>query len=302
MQKILLAIAAILVIIVGVYIVSSSLHAPAPVSMQPTPVASARYLCEESKAIIASYFSGPSTPGTSGVPPVPGGHVDLLLSDGRSVSLPQTISASGIRYANADASLVFWSKGDGAFVTENGEQTYRNCIAIAPDPGGLKQMYASGTRGFSIRYPDGFTVDPAYQYQALGPGKAIEGVSFTIPASMASGTNLAPDTRLSVEELPDAPDCSADLYLGQGLRGPVTSTIDGIEVSVASSTDAGVGNRYEEEVYAIPGTRPCIAIRYFIHSNVIENYPPGAVQAFDRQAVLDAFNAIRGTLIIQPVY
>lgn len=59
--------------------------------------------------------------------------VRLALSDGRTMTLPQTISASGARYASADESFVFWNKGDGAFVQEEGDMvTYGECV------GGLK--------------------------------------------------------------------------------------------------------------------------------------------------------------------
>ena len=56
--------------------------------------------------------------------------VDLVLSDGRSMALPQTMSGSGIRYANEDETFVFWSKGDTAFVTEgaDGKETFSDCV------------------------------------------------------------------------------------------------------------------------------------------------------------------------------
>ena len=57
--------------------------------------------------------------------------VDLELSDGRAMTVPQAISASGARYANADESFVFWNKGDGAFIQENGTTTFSDC-AIRP--------------------------------------------------------------------------------------------------------------------------------------------------------------------------
>jgi len=50
--------------------------------------------------------------------PVPTGSVSLVLSDKREMILKQTISASGIRYANPDESFIFWSKGNGAFISE----------------------------------------------------------------------------------------------------------------------------------------------------------------------------------------
>lgn len=53
--------------------------------------------------------------------------VSLMLSDGRSLVLPQVRSGSGARYANADESVVFWNKGHTAFIDENGRRTYRRC-------------------------------------------------------------------------------------------------------------------------------------------------------------------------------
>lgn len=54
---------------------------------------------------------------------------ELNLSDGRSVLLLRAMSASGIRYTNADESLVFWNKGNTAFIQEGEISTYDNCLA-----------------------------------------------------------------------------------------------------------------------------------------------------------------------------
>jgi len=53
----------------------------------------------------------------------------LKLSDGREIVLPHAISADGARYANAEESIVFWNKGDTAFIIENGKETYSACKA-----------------------------------------------------------------------------------------------------------------------------------------------------------------------------
>jgi membrane-bound inhibitor of C-type lysozyme len=53
--------------------------------------------------------------------------VFLSLSDGRRMELPRTVSGSGARYADADESVVFWNKGDGAFLQERGRTTYDGC-------------------------------------------------------------------------------------------------------------------------------------------------------------------------------
>jgi membrane-bound inhibitor of C-type lysozyme len=261
------------------------------------PVATATFSCNGGKDITAAFYSGSSTTSTNPAqPPTPGGSVQLTLADGRSMTLPQTVSADGARYASADESIVFWNKGNGVTFTENGQPTYMGCIRVAADPGGLPKIYSNGTQEFSIRYPEGSTVDEGYQYQALGPGKNIGGIKFSIPASVASGTNLSPDSYLSVEEIPQASSCSAALFLDQGAMAHAVS--DGATTySVASTTGAGAGNRYEETVYALPGTNPCVAVRYFIHYGVIGNYPAGSVKEFDRAALLAQFDAMRRTLI-----
>ncbi len=63
--------------------------------------------------------------------------VDVYLNDGQvdsdgvELSLPHVISGSGARYANADESLVFWNKGNTAFLEENGTTTYVNCVTTS---------------------------------------------------------------------------------------------------------------------------------------------------------------------------
>lgn len=55
--------------------------------------------------------------------------VDLVLPHDRRVSLPHAMSGSGARYANQDESLVFWNKGNTAFVEERGKTTIDGCVA-----------------------------------------------------------------------------------------------------------------------------------------------------------------------------
>lgn len=97
-----------------------------------TLIATVSYSCDAGKAIAASLYDGPSQPPKGeGQPPVPGGSAHVTLSDGRTLDLMQTISADGVRYANADESFVFWTKGNGAFVMEGNAQTYQNCVEAA---------------------------------------------------------------------------------------------------------------------------------------------------------------------------
>jgi membrane-bound inhibitor of C-type lysozyme len=62
--------------------------------------------------------------------------VALELSDGRHLTVPHAISADGARYANADETFVFWTRGQGAFIEEGPQATsgsaqattYADCV------------------------------------------------------------------------------------------------------------------------------------------------------------------------------
>lgn len=80
------------------------------------PSKTVTFECRESKSIIATFY------------PMDDKFVDVKLSDGKNIKLPRALSASGARYATSDEALVFWNKGDTAFVTEGGNETYSNCV------------------------------------------------------------------------------------------------------------------------------------------------------------------------------
>ncbi|MCL5017247.1 MAG: MliC family protein, partial [Patescibacteria group bacterium] len=211
------------------------------------------YMCNGGKKLTAQYFENASKPiAIPGQPPIPSGRVMVALDDGRSLNLPRTISADGLRYANNDESFVFWSKNNGVLILENGqEKNYTGCIEIAPNDtkNDLDQIYESGAKGFSIRYPQGYTLNESFQNQ-LSPNKKISGVQFKIPASLAEGTNLAPDSYVSVEQIPNAQNCAANIFLYASKIKTINITEGGNDYSVASTTDAAAGNRYQETIYA----------------------------------------------------
>src|ERR1035437_1349514 len=76
----------------------------------------------------------------------------------------------------------------------------------------LPQVYSNSAMGFSLHLPSGYTVNESYRYQEFGPGKDISGIKFTIPATMATGTNLGSDSYMSIEEIPKIQDCTAALF------------------------------------------------------------------------------------------
>jgi membrane-bound inhibitor of C-type lysozyme len=77
----------------------------------------AHFSCADSKLVDATFINGTRS------------SVKLALSDGRKLSLPQARSGSGARYATKDESVVFWNKGDTAFLEEAGKTTYAGCVA-----------------------------------------------------------------------------------------------------------------------------------------------------------------------------
>lgn len=258
------------------------------------------YQCDNRRSIEASFYRGETkTSAEPDKPPTPGGSATVTLSDGRILNLKQTISADGVRYANADDSFVLWSKGNGALVLENNiEKSYIGCIMVAQEPSGSKlpQIYHNSQMGFSLRLPDGYKIDESYTYQPAAD-KKISGVKFTVPEETATGTNLASDSYLSVELIPRAQKCSADLFLIAPNVVAKEIEENGTTYSFASSTDAGLGNRYEETIYALPGINPCLGIRYFVHYGVFENYAPGMVHEFNKNTLLKQLDQIRRTLV-----
>jgi hypothetical protein len=154
--------------------------------------------------------------------------------------------------------------------------------------------YATTT--FSVVYPSDYTLDQTYVNTQVNPKKPIHGLKFTIPMRVATGTNLSNDTYISIESLPRAKICTGDIYLAANVK-PLSFSENGVQYSVATSSDAGAGNLYEETVYAFAGSSPCTAVRYFIHSTQLANYPTGTVQAFDRSALLNAFDTIRRSIV-----
>ena len=160
--------------------------------------------------------------------------------------------------------------------------------------------YATSSMGFSVVYPKEFKTDESYAYDQFGPKKLIHGVKFLIPDTMATGTNLSShDTGISVEQLPHALRCTGDIYLKANVRAK-PQTISGINYSVASSSEAGAGNFYEEAVYALADSKPCTAVRYFIHSANIANFPAGTVREFDKDALKKSLDSIRDSLLLAP--
>ncbi len=165
---------------------------------------------------------------------------------------------------------------------------------IVETPIETTRTYTSSTLGYSMTYPAAFVPsDHTYEFSET---KNIDGgFKVTVPQEFATGTNLSADSYVAVEQLPNARACTGDIFV----RANVTASEvedGGVTYSVASSTEGAAGNRYEEWVYAIKDSAPCTAVRYYIHSTAIENYPEGTVTEFNREALLSEFDGMRRSL------
>ncbi len=100
----------VVVIVFGLW--WTNLSTPSKNAPTPTPIVT--YSCDNKKTIEATYLNT-------------AGQVALKLSDGRIMTLDHAMSADGARYATPDESIVFWSRGDTAFMTEGDKTTYQNC-------------------------------------------------------------------------------------------------------------------------------------------------------------------------------
>ena len=79
------------------------------------PIAKAKFTCADNKIIESVFYK----------------NVAQIETDSLGVLyLPQTISASGARYASNNDSVVFWNKGETAFITEGNPNspTYKDCV------------------------------------------------------------------------------------------------------------------------------------------------------------------------------
>jgi membrane-bound inhibitor of C-type lysozyme len=77
------------------------------------PIAKAKFICEGDKAITAAFYDR---------------EVYIELPYRQNLYLPQTISGSGARYADKGETIVFWNKGNTAFIEQNGTTTFSGCV------------------------------------------------------------------------------------------------------------------------------------------------------------------------------
>jgi hypothetical protein len=159
------------------------------------------------------------------------------------------------------------------------------------------RIYGDAKLGFSVAYPAKWRVDRAHVYPTPIDDTRIVGVAFMIPPKLALHTNLSTDSYLSIESAPSTDTCKPNAFLATS-DTQRDEDHGSLLWSVATSGDAGAGNLYDETVYALKGSHPCLAIRYFVHSTNVGNYTPGTVKQFDRAGLFGTFDRIRSTFAL----
>ena len=230
--------------------------------------------------------------------------VALAFSDGTNLTLPQTMSGSGIRYeaTSTGSDLLFTGKGDTGSFTDSASTTdlrYATCLAAdvaASDAPGY-DTYENLGKSFTFSFPTDFEVTgvapgygPGWSAPATTTGMVL--AKIYVPQSYEPGTNFG-DAWFTVGASGDpqaVADCTKDLAGNQASSSPVT--IGDTTFTKLLFGGAGAGNRYDTTSYRAVRDGQCYAIEYTVHYGVLENYPKGAVQAFDEAKITSALDEV----------
>jgi membrane-bound inhibitor of C-type lysozyme len=278
------AIIAILAIIVAVYLYTAGSKGATPSTGSPsaTSTVALEYYCNGGGTMQATFDNDEGT-------------LSLALSDGRSLSLAQAVSGSGIRYegtTTAGTAAEFTGKGDYGGLAEGSSTAYASCIAahVAPSDAPGYDTYADQSGTFTFSFPTNFAVaagDMGYTqgWAAFATTSGMTLAKITVPGSVQPGTNFG-DATFSVGT---SADPSAVALCGSnpsGSRGTATTTsLGGTPFTKLTFSDAAAGNRYDTTSYRVVRDGQCYAVEYTIHYGVLENYPKGSVKAFDEQGL-----------------
>lgn len=293
----------VIVVIIAIIVLSAVLI-KSPKNSNPIAASDAttHYFCEE--GTIDAVFSKDK--------------VDLALSDGRSITLSQAVSGSGIRYEKD--SIVFIGKGDDAFLTENDKTTFSNCVAgtvtddvddatpvkdSASATGGNVSVtagtstFVSNSANVTFMYPKGFTVSSSgvgynsdWRINTTETGKLL--VKITSPKDYAptKKTNLS-NVTFTVGTSSDKNAIANCLAVENGETRVGIVTIGGVDFTKTVFGDAGAGNLYNTTSYRAVKNGMCYTIETTVHSTNLGVYAPEqGIKQFDQTAINNALSKI----------
>lgn len=229
----------------------------------------------------------------------------LMLSDGMTLSLPQTISASGIRYESTSTGndIVFASEGSSATLSNSASTTdmrYATCTAAHVTPANTfgYENYTDQSGTFSFIFPAVFLVSGTVMgySQSWSQGATTTGMELAhidVPQSYEPGTNFG--NAWFTVGVSSNPSAIATCLMNTSGMPPATTTqvtINGVSFTKMTFTGAGAGQRYVTTSYRTVHADMCYAIEYTIHYGVLQNYPKGAVTQFNEQKIQSALDQV----------
>ncbi len=263
----------ILLVIVGYSIDHKSVVAPVvpPAPAAPVAISTATFACDGGSTIAANFYTG---------------SVDLTLSDGRKLTLPQVMGADGAQYRQGD--IFFANKGDQAFMEENGTNTYNNCITgTAGTTADGRKVFGDQGKLFTFTYPQAFTIAGGGIGYTENWKTNTDGTlglilaQVNVPQSYQPKTNFV-DATFTVGTSVDPKAIASCLKDSSAGTAKSAVTINGIKYEKFVSTDAGAGNRYETTSYRTVQNDQCFALEYTIHYTELANFGTGSgVAAFN---------------------
>lgn len=226
--------------------------------------------------------------------------VALTLSDGRSMTLPQVRSGSGIRYESTSTSAVpgtdvaFSSKGSDAFLMEGSKTTYDNCVGgtTTSANGQGTKTFTDQDKTFSFEYSPVFSISgggigytQSWMQNSTDQGLLL--VKATLPRSFEPKTNFSDATfTVGTSPSPDAvTKCLTAPASGNGVQKSQVM-LNGVQYTKFITSDAGAGNFYQTTSYRTMRDGQCYVVEYTIHSTNIGNYSPDqGIKAFNQAKV-----------------
>ncbi len=161
-------------------------------------------------------------------------------------------------------------------------------------------LYKSDLHKFSVQHLQYSGITEGYYFEFPGSSVRNLGVAFPMPTNFIAGTNLASDSRTSIEV---SKECNPVVLVSNPNVKEFSRTIGGYTFRAATSSDAGAGNFYEEHVYATVSPRvagECYVGRLFLHSmnlGIAQDTNPETL-LYDRARMAELFEEMLSTLYL----
>ncbi len=219
----------------------------------------------------------------------PGYYLTITGADGTLLTPPDTDAYfwRGTLPATQDYVVSILAPFDASFTLR---------VVINP-PGKSEQTFTYSDALVSLEYSDAFA-PVAYPYNFLQRDTSTLALN-VIDQTFYDKTNLS--EAYFVLNLFDNPaivaSCYDEYYEPETAVGPVT--INGIPFEEIIAVGVAAGNLYDQTIYRTVQNNVCMEVVFFMHYGNIGNYVPGLVTEFDRDALIQMFEDVLGTLTIK---